>query len=80
MSIKKNGSEIRARLIQVYLDHGKRCWDPEVCVDEPTNTDEWKGCCGHIVDKMLGEIQDRRGYVWEPVEVFLSGQPDPKNG
>ena len=59
MSIKKNGSELRARLIQVYLDHGKRCWDPEVCVDEPTNTDEWKGCSGHIVDKMLGEIQDR---------------------
>ena len=49
-------NDLREAIRQVYSDHADRCHDPEVCIDEPIDTDEWRGCSGHTANAVLDVV------------------------
>ena len=58
MGLRKKAkmSDLREAIREIYLNHARRCHDPEVCIDEPIDTDKWRGCSGHTADAVLAVI------------------------
>lgn len=56
MSKIENSLTLREQIAEIIDIHKTRCSDPYICVDEPSNDKEWKGCYGHIADRILEAV------------------------
>ena len=66
-------NDLREAIRQVYSDHADRCHDPEVCIDEPIDTDKWRGCSGHTADAVLDVITAHMTVTDEDALQLLRG-------
>ena len=66
-------SDLREAIREIYLNHARRCHDPEVCIDEPIDTDKWRGCSGHTADAVLDVITAHMAVTDEDALQLLRG-------